>query len=134
LIGAGQAGVLAANEIKGRGDLDLEIKGFIDDDRMKLGKSIVRRHKVLGTTVDLPRLVRSLEIDHVVITMSQASRQDIHRIVKICEEIPIKVRIIAGVYEMLGGRVEISPIRDVQIEDLLGREPVQLDVGSISQE
>jgi FlaA1/EpsC-like NDP-sugar epimerase len=134
LIGAGQAGVLAANEIKGRGDLNLDIKGFIDDDPGKLGRTVIQKHKVVGTTHDLARLVHTLEIDHVVITISQASRQDIQRIVKICEEIPIKVRIIAGLYEMLEGRVQISPIRDVQIEDLLGREPVQLDIDSISRE
>jgi FlaA1/EpsC-like NDP-sugar epimerase len=134
LIGAGQAGVLAAKEIAGRGDLDLKIKGFIDDDRMKLGRRVVQGLKVLGTTDDLPRLVRSLGIDHVVITIAQASRQDIQRVAKTCEEIPIKVRIIPGLYEILEGRVEISRIRDVQIEDLLGREPVQLDLESIRRE
>jgi FlaA1/EpsC-like NDP-sugar epimerase len=134
LIGAGQAGVLAAKEIEGRGDLHLEIKGFVDDDRMKLGRSIAQGRRVLGTTADLPRLVRRLGIDHVVITIAEASRQQIQRIVKICEEIPIKVRIIPGLYELLDGRVEISRIRDVQIEDLLGREPVQLDLESIRQE
>jgi FlaA1/EpsC-like NDP-sugar epimerase len=133
LIGAGQAGALAANEIDGRGDLDLDIVGFIDDDRMKLGRSVGQKHRVLGTTEDLRRLVRSLGIDHVVITMAQASRQEIHRIVKICEQIPIKVRIIPGLYEILDGRVGISRIRDVQIADLLGRESVQLDVESISK-
>jgi FlaA1/EpsC-like NDP-sugar epimerase len=134
LIGAGQAGVMVAREIEGRGDLDLEIKGFVDDDQAKLRRSVVQGHKVLGTTRDLPRLVRSLEIDHVVITMAQASRSQIQRIVKICEEIPIKVRTIPGLYEILDGRVEISRIRDVQIEDLLGREAVQLDLDSISRE
>jgi len=134
LIGAGQAGVLAAKEIQGRGDLDLEIKGFIDDDNMKLGRSVVQGIRVLGTTRDLPRLVRSLAIDHVVITIAQASRQEIQRIVKLCEQIPIRVRIIPGLYEILEGNVQISRIRDVQLGDLLGREPVQLDVESISRE
>lgn len=134
LIGAGQAGVLTAKEIEGRGDLDLDIKGFIDDDRMMLGRSVIQGHRVLGTTRDLPNLVRSLGIDRVVITIAQASRQDIHRIVKICEQIPVKVKIIPGLYEILDGRVEISTIRDVQIEDLLGREPVQLDIGLINRE
>jgi FlaA1/EpsC-like NDP-sugar epimerase len=134
LIGAGQAGVLAANEIDGRGDLDLDIKGFIDDDRMKLGRSVVQGHKVLGTTEDLARLVRSLGIDHVVITIAQASRHDINRIVKLCEQVPVKVRIIPGLYEILDGRVGISRIRDVQIEDLLGREPIQLDTAAVSGE
>jgi FlaA1/EpsC-like NDP-sugar epimerase len=134
LIGAGQAGVQTAKEIEGRGDLDLDIKGFIDDDRMKLGRSVIQGHKVLGSTRDLPKLVRSLGIDRVVITIAQASRQDIHRIVKLCEQIPVKVKIIPGLYEILDGRVGISPIRDVRIEDLLGREPVQLDIESISRE
>lgn len=134
LIGAGQAGVLAAKEIEGRGDMELEIKGFVDDDKMKSSRGVVQGLKVLGTTGDLPDLVRLLGIDHVVITIAQASRQDIQRIVKICEEIPVKVRIIPGLYEILDGRVEISRIRDVQIEDLLGREPVQLDIESISRE
>jgi FlaA1/EpsC-like NDP-sugar epimerase len=134
LIGAGQAGVLVAKEIMGRGDLALEVKGFIDDDKRKKGRSIVQGRKVLGTTEDLPNLVRSIGIDHVVIAIAQASRQEIARIAKICEEIPVKVRIIPGLYEILDGRVEISHIRDVQIEDLLGREPVHLDVESISKE
>lgn len=133
LIGAGEAGVLAAKEIEARGDLDLEIKGFIDDDRMKLGRSVVQRHKVLGTTDALARLIPSLQIDHVVITIAQASRQDINRIVKICEEIPVKVRIIPGLYEILDGRVGISRIRDLQIEDLLGRDPVRLEEENVRE-
>jgi FlaA1/EpsC-like NDP-sugar epimerase len=126
LIGAGRAGVLAAREIQGRGDIDLEVKGFVDDGRRKQG-SVIHRIKVLGTTEDLPRLVHELEIDHVVITIAQASRQDIRRIVETCEKIPVRVRIIPGLYEILQGRVEVTRIRDVQIEDLLGREPVRLD-------
>jgi FlaA1/EpsC-like NDP-sugar epimerase len=127
LIGAGRAGMLAASEIERRGNLDLEIKGFVDDDRSKLKRSIISEIKVLGTTKDLPRLVRELRIDHVVITIAQASRQDIQRIVTTCERIPVKARIIPGLYEILQGHVEVTRLRDVQIEDLLGREPVRLD-------
>jgi FlaA1/EpsC-like NDP-sugar epimerase len=133
MVGAGRAGVLAVKEILSRHDTDLNIMGFVDDDPIKQG-SAISRVKVLGTTRDLQRLVRELEIDHVVITMAQASREAILRIVKLCEEIPIKVRIIPGLYEILEGRVKISRIRDVQIEDLLGREPVQLDLDSISEQ
>jgi FlaA1/EpsC-like NDP-sugar epimerase len=133
LVGAGRAGVLAVKEILSRRDTDLNIVGFVDDDPSKQ-RSAISRVKVLGTTRDLPRLVRELEIDHVVITIAQASRDQIMKIVKSCEEIPVKVRIIPGLYEILEGRVKISRIRDVQIEDLLGREPVELDVQSISRE
>jgi FlaA1/EpsC-like NDP-sugar epimerase len=134
LIGAGRAGMLAAKEMEARGDLDLQIKGFVDDDRAKLGRLVVQSHRVLGDTQDLPELVRSLRIDHVIITVAHASRHQIHRIVKICEEIPVKVRIIPQLYEFIEGRVEISRIRDVQIEDLLGRDPVQLDLDSLNKE
>ena len=134
LIGAGRAGLLAAKEIEARGDLEIEIKGFVDDDRAKLGRSVVQGHKVLGSTDDLPRLVHTRGINHVIITIAHASRQQIHRIVKICEAIPVKVRIIPELYEIIEGRVEISRIRDVEIEDLLGREPIQLDTDSINQE
>jgi FlaA1/EpsC-like NDP-sugar epimerase len=132
LIGAGRAGVLAAKEIQGRGDIDLEVKGFVDDERRKQGM-VIQGVKVLGTTADLARLVDKLEIDHVVITMAQASRQDIRRIVETCEKIPVRVRIIPGLYEILQGRVEVTRFRDVQIEDLLGREPVRLDEEGMSR-
>jgi FlaA1/EpsC-like NDP-sugar epimerase len=132
LIGAGQAGVLVAREIERRADVDLEIKGFVDDDPGKQKRTVIGDIKVLGTMQALPRLVREFGIDHVVITIAQASRQDIRRIVETCEKIPVKVRIIPGLYEILQGHVEVSRIRDVQIEDLLGREPVQLDEESLS--
>jgi FlaA1/EpsC-like NDP-sugar epimerase len=126
MIGAGRAGVIAVKEIQGRGDIDLDVRGFVDDDARKQG-FVIHRVKVLGTTEDLPRLVDALDIDHVVITIAQASRQQLRRIVDICEGIPVKVRIIPGLFEILQGRVKVTRIRDVQIEDLLGREPVRLD-------
>jgi FlaA1/EpsC-like NDP-sugar epimerase len=131
LIGAGHAGMLAAKEIRGRGDADLAIKGFIDDDRSKAG-SMVQGVRVLGTTDDLPRIVRDLDIDHVILTIAQTSRRDIRRIVGVCEQIPIKIRVIPGLYELLHGHVEVSHIRDIQVEDLLGREPVELDFEGMS--
>ena len=131
LIGAGRAGMLAAKEIKSRGDVNLQIKGFIDDDKDKNG-SIVQGVRVLGTTSDLPRMVRELNIDHVILTIAQASRRDIRRIVTICEQLPIKVRVIPGLGELLRGAVEVNHMRDIQIEDLLGREPVVLDLDGIN--
>jgi FlaA1/EpsC-like NDP-sugar epimerase len=126
LIGAGRAGVMAVKEIQGRADIDLDVRGFVDDDLRKQG-SVIHRVKVLGMSEDLPRLVRAHDIDHVVITIAQASRSELRRVVELCEKIPIKVRIIPGLYDILQGHVKVSRIRDVQIEDLLGREPVRLD-------
>ncbi len=126
LVGAGRAGVLAAREITNRGNLDLEIAGFVDDDVEKQG-SVIQGVKVLGLARDIPRLVGELDIDHVVITIARAERKDIRRIMEICDSVPVKARIIPGLYEILSGSVEISKMRDVEIEDLLGRDPVLLD-------
>jgi FlaA1/EpsC-like NDP-sugar epimerase len=131
LVGAGRAGMLAAREIQSRGDLGLEIRGFVDDDAEKRG-SVIQGVKVLGASRDLPRLVSSLGVDHVIITIAQASRLTIRRIIEICEQIPIKARIIPGYYEIVGGQVELTRIRDVEIEDLLGREPVHLDQDTLA--
>jgi FlaA1/EpsC-like NDP-sugar epimerase len=126
LIGAGRAGVLAAREIQSRGDMGLKIVGFVDDDPKKQ-RSVLQGVKVLGTTQDLSRLVRELGIDHVVISIAFASRRDFRRLLNICEQIPVRVRVIPGLSEILQGKVQLSRIRDLEIEDLLGREPVHLD-------
>jgi FlaA1/EpsC-like NDP-sugar epimerase len=130
LIGAGRAGMLTAKEILGRGDIDLNIKGFVDDDPNKKG-AVIGGIRVLGTTQDLARLVRDLDVDHVIISIAQTSRREFRRILDICEAVPVKVRTIPGLYEILQGKVKVSRIRDVQIEDLLGREPVQLEEQNI---
>ena len=132
LVGAGRAGNLAAKEIQDRIDLGLSIVGFVDDDTEKHG-SVMQGVRVLGATADLPTLVSDLDVDHVIITIAQASREQLRRIVEVCESIPIKMRIIPGLYEILGGKVEVSRIRDVEIEDLLGREPVHLEEGQIRE-
>ena len=132
LIGAGRAGVLAAREIQNRGDMDLEILGFVDDDPNKQG-SVINGVKVLGTTADLSQLVYRLKIDHVIISIAQASRREFRRILDICESVPVKMRVIPGLYDLLQGRVQVSRIRDLQIEDLLGREQVQLDEESMAR-
>jgi len=126
LVGAGQAGVLAAREIQRNPAMELNIKGFVDDDPEKTG-SVIPGVKVLGTTRDLPRLVVELDIDHVVITIAKASRSQIRKIIEVCEAIPIKAQIIPGLYEILSGDVQVSKLREVQIEDLLGRDQIRMD-------
>jgi len=132
LVGAGQAGVLAAREILGRGDMSLDVKGFVDDDHRKIGLE-VQGIRVLGTTHDLPRLVEKLRITQVVITIARIRRSEILRLLEVCRAIPVKVRIIPGLYEVLQGKVKVTRIRDVQIEDLLGRDRVQLDEDMIGK-
>src|ERR1017187_4935861 len=126
LVGAGKAGVMAAREIRGGAMPHLDVKGFLDDDVEKLG-SVINGFRVLGTTAEIPRLVEDLGIDEIIITVARASRSQIRRIVSLCELTKAKGRIIPGLYEILGGKVNVSEIRNVQIEDLLGREAVKLD-------
>ncbi len=132
LVGAGQAGVLTLAEILRRGDIDMEVKAFVDDDPAKLG-AIINGVKVVGSTDKLPELVKELDIDHVIISIAQANRNEFQKILGICQEIPIKVRTIPGLYELLQGNVTVSRIRDIELEDLLGRFPVMLEQGSINR-
>lgn len=93
LIGAGRAGMYAVREIINRDDPSLAVVGFVDDELNKQG-SLIQGVRVLGATSELPRLVKELSIDHVVITIAHASRLQFRRILDICEQIPVKVRII----------------------------------------
>ncbi len=126
LVGAGRAGALATREILGRGDMHLDVRGFVDDDPAKNG-STIHGFRVLGRTSDLPRLVRELEIEEVLITIAEISRSEILRLIDLCQRIGVRLRIMPGLFEILQGKVQTTRIRNVQIEDLLGRDPVSLD-------
>lgn len=126
LVGAGRMGATLVKELSGRADAELDIRGFVDDDPRKKGGS-VGGIKVLGTTQDLPKLVDEIGIEQVVIAIDQAQGKDIRRIIDLCSAIPVKAQIVPSLDELAHGRVSVSRVRDVQIEDLLGREPVQLD-------
>jgi FlaA1/EpsC-like NDP-sugar epimerase len=125
-VGAGRIGAIAVRDVLGRADAEFEVRGFVDDDRHKKGGS-VNGVKVLGTTDDLARLVDELNIEQVVIAIDQAQGKEIRRILDVCREIPVKARIVPSLHEIVHGRVQVSRIRDVEIEDLLGRDPVELD-------
>ena len=126
LIGAGRAGMLTVKEIQNGAGVGLDVKGFVDDDPHKQG-AVINGVRVLGRTADVPQLIAKYNIDHVIISIAQSAREDFRRILDICESIPVKVRVIPAMHDILQGKVKISRIRDVQIEDLLGREPVRLD-------
>lgn len=132
LVGAGQAGVLTLAEIKRRGDIDIDVKAFVDDDAAKHG-AVINGVKVRGDVSKLRELVKKYDADHVIITIAQASREEFQKLLKVCEDIPIKVRTIPGLYELLQGNVTVSRIRDIEVEDLLGRAPVELDYNSINK-
>lgn len=132
IIGAGRLGAALVKEMVGRRDADLEVRGFIDDDIRKVRGS-VGGIKVLGTAKDLPRLVEELKIKQVVIAIEQAQGKEIREILDICGMLPVRTQIVPSLDEIATGRVSVSRIRDVEIEDLLGREPVELDDENLHQ-
>lgn len=132
LIGAGQAGLAFAKEIERRPDLGLKVVGFIDDDPHKRGE-FVNGFRVFGTSAELPDLVESLTVEQAVITIANAPGATIRRIVQACEGLNLKVKVVPGLYELLEGKVSVGRVREVSIEDLLGRETVELDAAGIRQ-
>jgi len=126
LIGAGDAGNLVVKELKQRVDLGFHVVGFIDDDPHKLS-TVIQGIRVLGNSAAIPRLAGKYKIDEAIISIANASSRDIRNLVEICEGAGIKVRIIPGLFELLDGRVTVNAIREVKIEDLLGRNIVKMD-------
>jgi FlaA1/EpsC-like NDP-sugar epimerase len=123
LIGAGAAGNMVIKELKQRPDLGIDVIGFIDDDPKKL-HIVTQGTKVLGNTAQIPDIVRKLAIEEAIITIANASSKDIRRIIGICERTKIKVKIIPGLFEILDDKVRFSKIREINIDDLLGRSVV----------
>ncbi len=130
LIGAGRAGLLVAKEMASRPDLGLVPVGFLDDDPVKVG-TVMQGIPVLGTTADLARLCENHGAKQALITIAAASGASIRRITTLCDQVGMPVKIIPGLFEIVGGTVNLSRIREVAIEDLLGRAPVQLDEDAI---
>lgn len=131
IIGAGDAGVLAARELKNRNYRDGRPIGFIDDNRSKQ-KLHVLGIPVLGTRKDIVRVVKGHNIDEVIIAMPSASGESVREIVQICEKSGVDLKIMPGVYDIISGDISVNPIRQVQVEDLLGREPVSVDLEEVA--
>lgn len=131
VVGAGDAGLMVLKELAQRSDLGVDVVGLVDDDPTKLKKRI-GAITVFGATADLPRLVEVLCIDQVIIAMPSAPPAEIRRIVDMCRESEVETRILPGLFELINGRVSINQLREVSLEDLLGRDPVQLDNASIA--
>jgi len=123
LVGAGNAGNTVARELRQRGAAAMEVVGFLDDDPAKQG-TFIQGIPVCGGIADLPRIVRDLHVQAVIVTMVRAPRSVVRQVAHACEEIGLPMRIAPGYFEILDGTLTVSQLREVDIADLLGREEV----------
>lgn len=124
LYGAGRAGILLARELAGQSEI--AAVGFLDDDPKKLG-TIISGLPVLGNGDGLERIARKSRVDEVVISMATASSVALSEIVSRCRRIPIPAKIVPSMTELVKKEASISHVRDIRIEDLLGRGPVTME-------
>ncbi|ERJ10945.1 nucleoside-diphosphate sugar epimerase/dehydratase [Haloplasma contractile] len=130
IIGAGNAGNLLIKEIRGNKDMHYNVVCFVDDDKTKL-KHTFNGVKVLGTTEQIPELVDMKNIEEIIIAIPSSDKDEIKRIVSICNKTGVKTKILPPFYEVFDQEVNVTKIRDVKIEDLLGRDEIQLDTDGI---
>jgi FlaA1/EpsC-like NDP-sugar epimerase len=123
LVGAGQAGAMLAKEIAGR--TDVKPIGFLDDDTNKLGM-VINGLRVLGPVDALASIVSQYAVDEVIICIAKGHRNTLKRIWAICESLPVWAKIVPSFEEILQGKANIAAYRDVELTDLLGREPLEL--------
>jgi FlaA1/EpsC-like NDP-sugar epimerase len=130
VLGAGNTGALMIREVQQNPDSDIRVVGILDDDPSKLNARI-HGAPVLGTIDTLAEMVQQHAVKQVIIAMPNASGKRVREILNLCEEVGVHTKIMPGVHEVLGGKVNVSRLRDVQIEDLLRREPIQTDVTAV---
>ncbi|PYZ96011.1 hypothetical protein CR205_16705 [Alteribacter lacisalsi] len=131
VIGAGNGGTMVARQLKQSEMSELEPVAFVDDDRSKHNLEIMGC-PVVGETDLIPELVEDKNIEHIVIAIPSMSKKELNTVFEKCSETKVKTQIMPAIEDIMSGRVSVNQVRDVQVEDLLGREPVELDVDTIS--
>jgi Predicted nucleoside-diphosphate sugar epimerases len=131
IIGAGSAGAKIIKELQKNKELGYYPVGILDDDPYKQGKYI-NSIPVVGNRKDISRIIKQKRVNEVIIAMPSASQIEQRAIIDICKNVKCKVRILPGIGDMLDNLSPMSRVRDVDIEDLLGREPVKLDIENIA--
>lgn len=131
VVGAGGAGALVANEYKKNPQYKKKVVAFVDDFSEKRG-TYVSGVKVLGDRYDIPTVVESQRIEEIIIAISELKEVELKKILDECKKTTAQVKIMPGVSEVIDGKFSVKKIRDVDVEDLLGREPIKLDFSGIS--
>ena len=130
IIGAGDAGEALLREIHRMSVAQYEVIGFIDNDAAKQGFNI-HGIPVIGTVEQLPEICKNRNIEEIAIAMPSATHQQLRRVIQVCEGTKIRFRTVPSITDIASGKFRVSQIRDVDINDLLGRETVELDLDLI---
>lgn len=132
VVGAGSCGHMVISEMyKNKKEVNMVPVGVIDDDKNKIGTFLLGV-KVVGNRNDIPRVVEEYNIDTIIIAISKTSPKKKKEIIEICQQTDVEIKIIPGVYEIMGGKLSLTQMRDVDIKDLLGRDEVKLDKDGVS--
>ena len=126
IIGAGEACNVGMKELELSDELDSRICCIIDDDSRKHG-TFIHGIKVVGGRDQIPKAAQKYAVNEIIIAIPSAGRKEQRKILSICQKVPnCEMKILPGVYQLVNGDVSVSKLRNVEIEDLLGREPVQV--------
>lgn len=132
VIGAGDAGTVIIREMKASYHLSNQVVCAIDDNPEKKGSRILGV-PIVGNRKDIPAAVKKYKIQEIVVAIPTMKPQDKKELLEICKDTGCKLRLLPGVYQLINEEVSVSSLREVEIEDLLGREPVQVDLDSVLQ-
>ncbi|MEK4099370.1 MULTISPECIES: polysaccharide biosynthesis protein [unclassified Bacillus (in: firmicutes)] len=132
IVGAGSAGTMVVRQLLHNKEADLYPIAFVDDDRNKQ-KLEIYNVPVVGTTNHIKEVVEDNDIEHIIIAIPSLSRNQINEIFEKCRKTKAKTQIVPMLEDLLDGKVSVNEFRDVQVEDLLGREPIQLDDAGIGE-
>jgi FlaA1/EpsC-like NDP-sugar epimerase len=130
IVGAGNAGEALLREILRMPVTQYDVIGLIDDDSAKQGTHI-HGIPILGTVEQLPEICEERKIEEIAIAIPSASPQQLRRVIQVCEGAKIRFRTVPSITDIASGKLRVSQIRDVDINDLLGREAVKLDLDLI---
>ena len=130
IVGAGTSGSVILKEMTTSSLVNGCVVCFVDDDKNKAGK-FLNSVPVAGNRNDIPRLAEEYKIDEIYIAIPSASAKERKAIIEICRETGCQVKILPGIYQLINGEVSIAKLRNVEIEDLLGRDPIRVNLDEI---
>ena len=131
IVGAGEAGNIILREIILSKYLMQRVVCFIDDDKSKIG-SYMNGVPIVGDRESIHKNVKKYNVDYIYIALPSASNADRSEIINICKDTGCKIKMLPGIYQLLSGEVNITKLKDVEIEDLLGRDPIKVDIDQIA--